>query len=189
MHDGPQVTGRRQVIWPRWIRIHGFVAAVSADFGGRARPVSPQRRKRRNRRRRDNDQRAHVVSRKSHGVAQTWSDVGAGKSGCQVGTTRRWAGAGECGSVGCAVEESMGRPGDWAQHAPLFTISFPFFLFSFSHLDFSFLLLDFKFQFEFSVMDLHIYQMCQLNLGMKRIYLCICLFPMLYVVFLFFLHL
>jgi hypothetical protein len=62
------------------------------------------------------------------------------------------------------------------------------FLFSFSNLDFPFSLLDFKFKFDFQLWICTYIKCAKLNLGMKRIYLCIYLLPMFYVVFLFFLH-
>jgi hypothetical protein len=85
--------------------------------------------------------------------------VGAGKAAAKWGP-----------HVGERVRESVvlwaaRLKGTWAAreigpNTPPFFLFLSLFFFSFSHLDFSFLLLDFKFQFEFSVMDLHIYQMC-----------------------------
>jgi hypothetical protein len=65
-----------------------------------------------------------------------------------------------------------------------FSLFFSLFFFKFR---FSFLLLDFKFKFEFQLWICNYIKCTNLHLEMKRIYLCIYLFPMFYVVFLFFL--
>jgi hypothetical protein len=83
------------------------------------------------------------------------------------------------------------KNGRWAGSVGLgpffffFSLFFSLFLFKFR---FSFLLLDFKFKFEFQLCICTYIKCANLHLGMKRLYLCIYLFPMFYVVFLFFFH-
>jgi hypothetical protein len=82
----------------------------------------------------------------------------------------------------------MGQKGEIPAHAR-FLIFYPFsFTFSlFFNFRFSFPPLHFKFKFEFQLGICNYIKCTYLHLEIKRIYLCIYLFPMFYVVFLLFL--
>jgi hypothetical protein len=118
---------------------------------------------------------SEVVARVPTNVSCSWA-WGVGAAACWLGR---------------AVQQKLGRAGKiqprraWA-HISLFLFFILFsFLFKFR---FSFLLLHFKFKFEFQLWICTYIKCAKLKLGIKRIYLCIYLFPMFYVVFLFFLH-
>jgi hypothetical protein len=98
--------------------------------------------------------------------------------------------------VGLHAHPQLGRvEGSWwaarNRLGPSKVLSFSFFLysflFSFFKFRFSLLLLDLKFKFEFQLWICTYIKCANLHLKLKRIYLCVYLFPMCYVVFLFFL--
>jgi hypothetical protein len=87
----------------------------------------------------------------------------------------------------------MGRTTRWLSGPPetdpaqAGVLSFSFSLFFFFKFRFPFLLLAFKFKFEFQLWICTYLKCANLHLKLKRIYLSVYLFPMCYVVFLFFL--